>query len=82
MLHLIMYLDHWNVQALDQPSLMLEKKLARARRESQVVDISRAPVAYDTAQPSEDSDADTAKGKKTDVEYELDEFDSRLRRRL
>lgn len=68
------------MQALDVPSPGLQMKLARASRESKVVDISRAPIAYDTARPAIDSD-DGPRGKKTDVDYELDDFDARLRRR-
>ena len=70
-----------NVQALDVPSPELQSKLARANRESQVVDISRAPVAYDTAQPAFDSTEDASWKRKTDVDFELDDFDARLRRR-
>lgn len=70
-----------NVQALDVPSPALQQKLARANRESQVVDISRAPIAYDTAQPPVDSTQSGEERRKGDVEYELDDFDSRLKRR-
>ena len=68
------------LQALEAPSPALQMKLARARRESKVVDISRAPVAYDTAQPEETSSSTGA--RKKDADYEIDDWDSRLKRRL
>lgn len=69
------------MQALEAPSPSLQRKLARASRESQVVDISRAPVAYDTAQPAESSSQAGPRGKKSDVEYEIDDWDARLKKR-
>jgi hypothetical protein len=72
----------FEVQALDVPSLELRKKLASAQRESKVIDLRRAPIAYDTEQPAVGSSESDVRGKKGDIEYELDDFDSRLKRRL